>query len=139
MAKIPKTVSDYYAKQTGIHKETIMEMRNRILEVIPNATEIMKYSMPTFVHEGNEVAGLLVNKKHVGYYPYSGSVISQFPDIESRYTTSKGAIHVPLGKPLSKADIKRLIRARISMCLVTRGEVDTVSYTHLTLPTICSV
>ena len=128
MAKIPKLVADYYARQTGIHKETIMEMRNRILEVIPNATEIIKYSMPTFVHEGNEVAGLLVNKNHIGYYPYSGSVISQFPDIESKYSTSKGALHVPLGKPLSKADIKRLIRARISSCVIVRGEVDMSKY-----------
>ena len=128
MAKIPKAVADYYSAQSGVHKETLMEMRNRILEIIPGATEIIKYSMPTFVHEGNEVAGLLANKNHIGYYPYSGSVISQFPDIEEKYTTSKGALHVPLGKALSKSDLKKLIRARISMCEVASEDVDMSKY-----------
>lgn len=128
MAKIPKEVANYYSSQSGIHKETLMEMRNRILELIPGATEIFKYSMPTFVHEGNEVAGLLANKNHIGYYPYSGSVISKFPEIEAKYTTSRGALHVPLGKPLAKSELKKLIKARISMCPEVRSEFDMSKY-----------
>jgi len=131
MAKIPKAVANYYSSQSGIHKETLMEMRNRILEIIPGAREIIKYSMPTFVHEGYEVAGLLANKNHVGYYPYSGSVISKFPEIEAKYTTSKGALHVPLGKPLSKSELKKLIKARISMCQEVRSESDMSKYEEL--------
>ncbi len=131
MPKIPKEVAKYYLAQGGIHKETILEMRNRILEVIPGATEIMKYSMPTFVHKGIEVAGLLANKNHIGYYPYSGSVIARFVEIESKYKTSKGAVQVPLGKPLLKSEIRKLIKARISMCTVARGEIDLRKYAKL--------
>lgn len=113
MTKIPSAVAGYYQKQEGAHKELLLEMRSRILEIIPDASEIIKYAMPTFVVEGIEVVGLKVNKDFVGYYPYSGSVISQFPELAIKYKTTKGALHIPLGRPLLKSEIKKLIRARI--------------------------
>jgi uncharacterized protein YdhG (YjbR/CyaY superfamily) len=97
-------------------------MRNRILKTIPHAQEIMKYGMPTFVVNGNEVAGLMSHKNHIGYYPYSGSVIKNFPELSHKYKTSKGAIQIPLGESLTQLEIKQLIKARISLCQVTRGE-----------------
>lgn len=128
MAQIPKSVSEYYKNQSGPHKALMLEMRKRILEVIPGADEIIKYSMPTFVYEGNEVAGLKVNKDFIGYYPYSGSVLSQFPELAKKYKTTKGALHIPLGMPLLKSEVKKLIKARIAMCPVVRGEVDLSRY-----------
>lgn len=130
MARIPKSVVGYYKSQSGRHKELLLEMRKRILEVIPDADEILKYSMPTFVYEGNEVAGLKVNKDFIGYYPYSGSVLSQFPELARKYQTTKGALHIPLEKPLLKSEVRKLIKARIAMCPVVRGEVDLSKY-HL--------
>jgi uncharacterized protein YdhG (YjbR/CyaY superfamily) len=88
-------------------------MRKRILEVVPDAKEIIKYGMPTFVTSDGEVAGLLANKSHIGYYPYSGSIILKFPELISKYKTSKGALHIPLEKPLLKSEVKKLIKARI--------------------------
>lgn len=119
--KLPRAVSDYYGQQSGIHLETILEMRTRILKVVPDAEEIIKYSMPTFVVDGVEVCGLLANKKHIGYYPYSGSILQRFPELEGKYTMTKGALHVPLGKPLPVTLLRALIRARLSDCpVVTR-------------------
>jgi uncharacterized protein YdhG (YjbR/CyaY superfamily) len=115
MAHIPSSVADYYENQSGPHKELLLEMRNRILEVIPSADEIIKYSMPTFVLEGDEVAGLKANKDFVGYYPYSGSVLSQFPEISKKYKTTKGSLHILLGMPLLKNEVKKLIKARIAI------------------------
>lgn len=110
--KIPAAVKPYYDAQSGVHLETLLEMRTRILAVVPDAVEVMKYSMPTFVVDGEPVCGLLANKKHIGYYPYAGSVLDKFPEVREKYTTTPGAVHVPLGKPLPKALITKLIRAR---------------------------
>lgn len=92
----------------------MLEMRTRILEVIPEAEEVIKYGMPTFVVEGVAVAGLLANKNHIGFYPYSGSVLSQAPEITSRYRHTKAALHIPIGKPLAKKDVRRLLKIRLS-------------------------
>ena len=113
MKKIPKAVASYYASAPSTHKKTLLEMRTRILEVVPLADEIIKYAMPTFVVNGVEVAGLMFHKNHIGYYPYSGSILNKFPEIFAKYKTSKGALQMPIDKPLLKGEVKKLIKARL--------------------------
>ncbi|CAN2236662.1 COG5646 Uncharacterized conserved protein [actinobacterium SCGC AAA044-D11] len=115
MKKIPRAVASYYASAPSTHKKTLLEMRTRILEVVPLADEIIKYAMPTFVVEGVEVAGLLFHKNHIGYYPYSGSILNKFPEICAKYKTSKGALQMPIEKPLLKGEVKKLIKARLAL------------------------
>ena len=129
--KIPNSVAAYYKKQSGVAAETLLEMRKRILEVSPKAEEIIKYGMPTFVLDGNEICGLLVNKGHLGYYPYSGSVLTKAPEITKKYKTTKGSLHIPFGQPLPKSAISKLIKLRISQCPVAKGEVDLSKYEKL--------
>ena len=81
MPEPPPDVAAYYNAQPSPHRETLVEMRERILAVLPTASERIKYQMPTFVYEGRDVCGLMAHKNHIGYYPYSGSVLSQFPDL----------------------------------------------------------
>jgi len=114
MKRIPKSVSGYYASAPKTHQPTLLEMRTRILEVIPDAVEIIKYGMPTFVEDGRELAGIMFHKNHIGYYPYSGSVLEKFPEICAKYKTTKAALHIPLDKPLLKAEVKKLIKARLN-------------------------
>jgi uncharacterized protein YdhG (YjbR/CyaY superfamily) len=92
----------------------MLEMRNRILEIIPDAEEVVSYGMPAFKLDGRVLAGLLANKKHVGYYPFSGSILHLFSEELAKFSTTKSAIHVPVDKPLAKGLIKKLIKARIN-------------------------
>ncbi|WP_095673181.1 iron chaperone [Candidatus Planktophila sulfonica] len=115
MAKaIPAAVKKIYATAPSPHRETMLEMRDRILEIVPAAEEIVSYGMPAFRVDDVIVAGLLANKKHVGYYPFSGSILHLFPDELAKYSTTKSAIHIPIDKPLAKGLIKKLIKARIN-------------------------
>ena len=115
MAKaIPAAVKKFYATAPSPHRETMLEMRDRILEIVPAAEEIVSYGMPAFRVDDVIVAGLLANKKHVGYYPFSGSILHLFPDELAKYSTSKCAIHTPIDKPLTKGLTKKLIKARIN-------------------------
>lgn len=92
----------------------MVEMRERILEIAPNAEELVSYGMPAFKVDGCIVAGLLANKNHVGYYPFSGSILHLFPEELEKFTITKSAIHVPIDKPLTKGLIKKLIKARLN-------------------------
>jgi uncharacterized protein YdhG (YjbR/CyaY superfamily) len=100
----------------------MLEMRRRILEVIPTASEMMKYGMPTFLVDGTPIVGLLANKNHIGFYPYSGSVLSRFPEITDRYSHTKAALHIPIGEPLPRKYVSQLIKAKISDSPAVRGE-----------------
>ena len=112
MSAPPRAVAAYYTKAPSPQRETMLAMRERILSVIPEAVECMKYSMPTFVVDGVPLCGIMAHKRHVGYYPYSGSVLAQFPELMEKYGGTKAALHVPVDKPLPVTTIRRLIRAR---------------------------
>jgi len=113
--RIPADVKKHYDNAPSPQRETMLEMRERILSIIPKAEEVVSYGMPAFRLDGVIVAGVLANKKHVGYYPFSGSILRLFPEELAKYTTTKSAIHVPVDKPLTKTLIAKLIKARIAL------------------------
>ena len=129
MAK-PK-VDRLYKKSPSPQRETMLAMRKNILAIIPQAEEVISYGMPAFKVNGTVVAGLLSHKSHVGFYPFSGSVLGNFKSELKNYKQTKSALHVPIDKPLPKSLLKKLLNARISQCPVQRGEVDLKKYEKL--------
>jgi uncharacterized protein YdhG (YjbR/CyaY superfamily) len=117
-----KRVQALYNAAPPEHKKTMLALRKNILEIIPKAEEVVSYGMPAFRLDGNIVAGIMAAKNHVGFYPFSGSVLNLFTKELAKYSTTKSALHVPVGKPLSKTLLRKLIKARISQCAVKRGD-----------------
>jgi uncharacterized protein YdhG (YjbR/CyaY superfamily) len=116
MAKrIPAEVKKLYVAAPTPHQQTMLEMRERILQIIPDADEVVSYGMPAFRVDGTVVAGLLANKNHVGYYPFSGSILRLFPKELEKFSQTKAALHVPVDKPLSKSLLQKLLKARINL------------------------
>ena len=105
-----------YYKAPLPHRKTMLEMRKRILQIIPSSQEVISYGMPAFKYQGNIVAGLLAHKNHIGFYPFSGSVLYLFKKDLKGFKMTKSALHVPIDKPLSKTILTKLIKARISQC-----------------------
>jgi len=110
---LPFSVTQYYASAPSPHRETMLEIRRRILSIVPEAKEKMSYSMPAFENEGIIVAGLLANKKHVGYYPFSGEILELFPNEIAKYKHTKSALHVPVDQPMDLSLLRLLIEARM--------------------------
>lgn len=111
--KISSEVDNYFRAQQSPHRETLLEMRSRILEIVPEAEEVIKYGMPTFLVQGVAVAGIMAHKNHIGYYPYSGSVLSQLPELVEKFGGTLSALHVPVDKALPKLAIRKLIKTRM--------------------------
>jgi uncharacterized protein YdhG (YjbR/CyaY superfamily) len=92
-------------------QEVLNEMRNIILEVIPNAEQVIGYQMPAF-----KLNGILVYfagyKNHVGFYP-TASGIENFSHEFGNYKWSKGAVQFPLNEPLPKDLIQRIVKFRL--------------------------
>ena len=109
----------------------MLELRKRILKVVPHAEEVVSYGMPAFKVSGSIVAGLKANKDYIGYYPFSGSVLKNFKKELSPYRQTLSSVHVPLDKPLPQTLLRKLINARISDCAIQRGEVNLNKYDKL--------
>ena len=131
MKKLTAEIAPHFKKFSNEHQKTALELRERVFSIIPSAKEIIKYGMPTYQWEGNDICGILINKGHIGFYPYSGSVIGKFPEIKKKFKTTKGSIHLPIGGSISKTLLDKIIKAKISTCPVLRGEVDLEKYNKL--------
>ncbi len=61
-------------------RSTLASLRRTILEIIPEAEQVISYRVPAFKLNGALVAGFAAFTNHVAYLPFSGSVLSQLAD-----------------------------------------------------------
>ncbi|MCW5556863.1 MAG: DUF1801 domain-containing protein [Verrucomicrobiae bacterium] len=111
-APIPKTVDEYLAGQPATIRPRLDTLRKTLQAAAPDATEAIKYMMPTFVYHGNLVH-FAACKDHLGFYP-TPSAIRQFAEELSSYVTSKGAIQFPWDRPLPLPLITQIVRFRVA-------------------------
>jgi uncharacterized protein YdhG (YjbR/CyaY superfamily) len=95
-------------------RSTLQALRRTILEIVPDAEQVISYRVPAFRLGGKTIAGFAAFKDHLSYLPFSGSVLGQLADDLEGYTMTKSALHFPVDRPLSKTLVKRLIRMRLA-------------------------
>lgn len=93
-------------------RKHLEEIRSVIRQVAPDATETIKYGIPTFVLNGNLVH-FAAYEKHIGFYP-APSGIEAFSKELSGYKQAKGSVQFPLNNPIPLALISQIVRFRVS-------------------------
>ena len=92
---------------------TLEALRRTILEVVPEAQQVISYRVPAFRVRGKIIAGFAAFKDHLSYLPFSGSVLAQLADELDSYTMTKSALHFPVDRPLPKRLVRKLIELRL--------------------------
>jgi uncharacterized protein YdhG (YjbR/CyaY superfamily) len=109
-----KQVDEYLWGLEEPKRSTLEALRRTILEVVPDAEQVISYRVPAFHVGGKTVAGFAAFKDHLSYLPFSGSVLSQLSHELDGYTMTKSALHFPVDCPLAKKLVKRLIAVRLA-------------------------
>ena len=105
---------DEYLRGVEEPKRTTLEaLRRTILEIVPDAEQVISYRVPAFRVGGATIAGFAAFRHHLSYLPFSGSVLSQLADELAGYTMTKSALHFPVDQPLPKVIVERLIAVRL--------------------------
>jgi uncharacterized protein YdhG (YjbR/CyaY superfamily) len=84
---------EYIFNQPANIQALLLEVRRIIREALPDATEKMSYSMPTY-WQGRNLIHFAAQKNHLGIYP-GADAMEHFAPRLSGYKTSKGAIQFP--------------------------------------------
>jgi uncharacterized protein YdhG (YjbR/CyaY superfamily) len=95
-------------------RSTLETLRRTILEVVPEADQVISYRVPAFRVDGKTVAGFAAFNNHLSYLPFSGSVLSPLTEELQGYTMTKSALHFPVDRPLPKTLVTKLVTARLS-------------------------
>lgn len=107
----PSNISQYIASFPQPTREKLNELFKIIEDVVPDATQNLKWGMPAFSYKRILVtfAGF---KNHIGFYP-APSAIKAFEKELSKYKSAKGSVQFPLDTPLPTGLIKKMIRFRV--------------------------
>jgi uncharacterized protein YdhG (YjbR/CyaY superfamily) len=106
-------IDAYLAALDEPKRGTLEQLRQTILEVVPDAEQTISYGMPAFKVKGKAVAGFAAFKAHLSYLPHSGSVLSALGDEVADYETSKGSLRFAVDEPLPATLVEHLIQARL--------------------------
>lgn len=106
-------VDEYLRAVDEPKRSTLQALRRTILEIVPEAEQVISYRVPAFRVRGKVVAGFAAFKDHLSYLPFSGSVLGQLADELHGYTMTKSALHFPVDSPLPKTLVRELIAVRL--------------------------
>jgi uncharacterized protein YdhG (YjbR/CyaY superfamily) len=107
-------VDEYLRAVEEPKRRTLETLRRTILEIVPEAEQVISYRLPAFRVRGETFAGFAAFKNHLSYLPFSGSVLPRLADQLAGYAMTKSSLHFPIDRPLPKALVRKLIAARLA-------------------------
>ncbi len=112
------TVEDYFNDQPEQVKNALIMLKDCILEVVPDAQELLNYNIPAYslVKDGKRDKQIMMAgyKKHVGLYPHP-TTMEHFDKELSSYKKGKGSVQFPIDQPLPKELIVRMVKYRMEL------------------------
>lgn len=94
----PRTIEEYISEQPEEIQPILRTLRETIHAAIPGAKEKISWSMPTFGNRCNLIQ-FAAFRSHIGLYP-GPEAVQAFAHRLTVYQTSKGAIRLPIDRPL---------------------------------------
>ena len=98
--KAPATIDEYILSQDEEIRGQLQSVREVIREKLPDATEKISWSMPTYWKEYN-IIHFAAQKKHIGLYP-GPEAVTHFAERldQAGFKYSKGSIQIPYSDEL---------------------------------------
>lgn len=105
------TVDEYLDAHPAGVREKLEALRQTIKKAVPQAEEVISYSMPAFRYHGM-VAWYAATKNHYGLYMRPGT-LNAFRDKLKSYSLTMSTIQLPYDKPLPKKLVTDLVRYQV--------------------------
>ena len=107
-------VDGYLASIPEDARASLTKLRETIRAVVPDATEVISYQIPTFRYRGRGLVGFAAAKGHCTFHVMSPNVVEAHKKDLERYELGRGSVQFPAGKTLPTALVKKLVKARIA-------------------------
>lgn len=109
--KKPDNTDQYISRFSGVVAERLENTRQTIRKALPEAEEIISYSMPAYRFHGKVAVYFAGYENHVGFYP-TASCVRAFEKKLSDYAHSKGAVQFRHDERLPIALIREMVLFR---------------------------
>ena len=106
-------VDDYLAElPDGPERSELQRLHRLITGHMPGVGQATSYSMPCYTYRGVPLAAVILRRKHIAWYPFSGSVLSELAGEISGYSHSAGALRFTASNTLAEGLAQRLLDVR---------------------------
>ena len=109
----PKTIDDYLEGLPADKRATLEKLRKTIRAAAPKAEECVSYQIPAFRQNGMLV-GFGATANHCAFFLFNSTTVATYKADLKGYDTSKGTIRFLPEKPLPKALVRKLVKARLA-------------------------
>ena len=107
-------VTAYIEAQDEPKRSTLLAVRQSILEIEPSLEQVIAWNSPQFKFNGKYAVGLCAFKNHLTFSPQSPDVMNDHAAELADYVTSKSTFQFAIDKPLPKALLSKLLKARLA-------------------------
>jgi len=108
-------VAAYLARVPEPARTTLEKVRAMIRAAAPkDATEAISYKIPSFQWNG-ALVWYAAFKRHCSLFPMDHSLVEEFHEDLKVCKVSKGTVQFPVDKPLPKALVARIVKARVAL------------------------
>jgi len=112
-AAAAETVDAYLDDVPQPARESLEKLRQHIRSASPAAAEGISYRIPTFKYLGSPLVGFAAFKDHCSFFVMSTEALDAVRADVARYSTAKGTVHFPPGKPLPAELVRKIVKARM--------------------------
>jgi len=107
-------VDDYLSELPKDSRVALERLRKTIRSIVPEATEVISYQIPTFKLDGRMLVSYAGFREHCSFFPGAGPIETHKNELNS-FPTSKGTVRFTPEQPLSANLVKKLVRTRIRL------------------------
>ena len=108
------TPTDTYLERLPTDQREVLQcLRSQIMQLLPDAVEVISYGMPGFKVGRQVVVWMAAWKSHCSLYPLTDTFLRDHADDLRGFTITKGSVHFTPAAPLPEAVVEALVRARL--------------------------
>ncbi|MER0439319.1 DUF1801 domain-containing protein [Emticicia sp. W12TSBA100-4] len=107
-----KDIDSYLSFVPEKERIALEELRQQILDLVPDAEEVISYMIPTFKYKG-ALVGFGYYKTHLSFYFMSVGLRGHFGQDLIGYKHEGSTIHFTAEKPLPVEVIRKIVLARV--------------------------
>jgi len=111
-----KNIDEYIRSFPPDVQKILEQLRNIVHENAPGAEEAIRYGMPTFRQNGNNLVHFAAYEHHLGFYPTPSAIVAFEKELPP-YKHAKGSVQFPLDNPVPYDLVKRIVQFRVKETL----------------------
>jgi uncharacterized protein YdhG (YjbR/CyaY superfamily) len=107
------TIDEYLAGVPDDKRAALERLREQIRALVPDATEVMSYGLPTFKLDGRWFVAFGATKKHCSFYA-GGAPLEALAVELAGYRLWRGTINYAPDQPLPAELVTKLVQVRLA-------------------------